>query len=100
MTTLSFKFQTLGDVINMLKPSYFMAKIDLGRAYRSVPIHPSNFTATGLKWRFTRKEEFSYYYDTRLPFGAKYSPEISQTNPSRPQDDGYTWLPLGRCLIR
>ena len=77
MTTLSFKFQTLGDVINMLKPSYFMVKIDLGHAYRSVPIHPSNYTATGLKWRFTRKEEFSYYYDTRLPFGAKYSPEIS-----------------------
>ena len=40
--TCPFKFQTLDDAIHLLKPNYFMAKIDLRHAYRSVPIHPSN----------------------------------------------------------
>lgn len=53
-----------------------MAKIDLRHAYRSVPIHLGNFAATGLKWQFEGGDEFTYFYDTRLPFGAKSSPEI------------------------
>ena len=36
----------------MLQPNYFMAKIDLRHAYRSVPIHKSNYLATGLQWYF------------------------------------------------
>ena len=50
LSTHSFKFQTLDDAIALIKPNYFMAKIDLCHAYRSVPIHPSNFAATGLQW--------------------------------------------------
>ena len=53
-----------------------MAKIDLRHAYRSVPIHPSNFAATGLQWHFDGDDDVTYFYDTRLPFGAKRSPEI------------------------
>ena len=53
-----------------------MAKIDLKHAYRSVPIHPDNFRATGCKWRFSGDANFTYFYDTRLPFGAKSSPMI------------------------
>lgn len=53
-----------------------MAKIDLRHAYRSVPIYPSSFAATGLKWKFEGDEDFTYFYDTRLLFGAKSSPEI------------------------
>ena len=74
--TCPFKFQTLDDAIHLLKPNYFMAKIDLRHAYRSVPIHPSNYAATGLHWHFTGEDNFTYFYDTRLPFGAKCSPEI------------------------
>ena len=55
-----FKFWSLYDAIKLLKPNYFMAKIHLKHAYRSIPISPAN----------------SYYYDTRLQFGAKSSPEI------------------------
>lgn len=72
----SFKFQTLDDAIKLLKPNYFMAKIDLRHAYRSVPIHKSNYTATGLQWHFAGSSNPTYFYDTRLPFGAKCSPEI------------------------
>lgn len=53
ITTQSFKFQTLDDAIKLLRPNYFMAKIDLRHAYRSVPIHKSNYAATGLQWQFS-----------------------------------------------
>ena len=74
--TQSFKFQTLDAAVKMLGPQYFMEKIDLRHAYRSVPIHPSNFAATGLKWQFLGDNHYTYFYDTRLPFGAKSSTEI------------------------
>ena len=76
ISTHSFKFQTLDDALALLKHNYFMAKIDLCHAYRSVPIHPSNFAATGLQWCFNGDDHPTYFYDTRLPFGAKSSPEI------------------------
>ena len=60
----SFKFQTLDDAIKLLKPNYYMAKIDLKHAYRSVPIHPANYKATGCKWRFLWDDFDTYFYDT------------------------------------
>ena len=76
ITTNSFKFQTLDDATTLLRPNYYMAKIDLRHAYRSVPIHPDNYKATGCKWQFLGDHSYTYFYDTRLPFGAKSSPEI------------------------
>ena len=72
----SFKFQTLDNAVKLLGPNYFMAKIDLWHAYQSVPIHYINFAATGLCSQFEGHNNFTYMYDTRLPFGAKSSPEI------------------------
>jgi len=77
MTPCSFTFQILDDVIKLLQSNYFMAKVNLCYAYSSVLIHPSNFTATGLKWQFPSDTGFAYFYDTRLPFGLKSLPEIS-----------------------
>ena len=72
-----FQFQTLDDAIKLLQPGYFMAKIDLKSAYRSIPIHSSNYAGTGLKWKFKgNKVKFTYFVDTRLPFESKHSPEI------------------------
>lgn len=76
ITNEHFQFQKLDDAIKLLKPNYFMAKIDLRHAYRSVPIHPDNYRATGCKWRFSGDNVDTYFYDTRLPFGAKSSPLI------------------------
>ena len=76
ITTQSFKFQTLDDAIKLLRPNYFMAKIDLRHAYRSVPIHKNNYAATGLQWQFSGQHQATYFFDIRLPFGAKSSPEI------------------------
>jgi len=72
----SFKFQTLDDAIRALRPRYYVAKIDLRHPYRSVPIHPANYQATGCKWRFSGDDFDTFFFDTRLPFGAKCSPEI------------------------
>ena len=72
-----FQFQSIDDAIKLLRPGYFMAKIDLHHAYRSVPIHPHNYHGTGLKWKFKgNKVKFTYFVDTRLPFGGRRSPEI------------------------
>ena len=60
----------------MLRPNYFMAKIDLRHTYRSVPIHKSNYVATVLQWHFAGHNYPNYFFDTQLPFGAKSSPEI------------------------
>ena len=62
--TESFKYQSLQDAIKLVKPGYFMAKIDLRHAYRSVRIHPNNFDAMGLKWKFGNSKHFTFLYMT------------------------------------
>ena len=56
----------------------YLAKIDLGTAYRCIPIHPSYYQATGLKRQFANTSSPPYLYDTKLPFGAAKSPQIFQ----------------------
>ena len=53
-----------------------MAKTDLKHAYRSVPIHPANYQATGYKWHFTGDNFDTFFYNMQLPLGAKSSPEM------------------------
>ena len=72
-----FQFQSIDDAIDLLRPGYFMAKIDLYHAYRSVLIRPHNYQGTGLKWKFKgSKVKFTYFVDTRLIFGGRKSPGI------------------------
>ena len=40
-------------VVAKLQPKGWLAKVDLLHAYRCVPISPSNYCVTGLKWKFT-----------------------------------------------
>ena len=63
------KFETIDSAVKLITKDCYMAKIDLRHAYRSVPIHPANYAAMGLKWRFTGATSFTYLVDTRLPFG-------------------------------
>ena len=70
------RFSTIDDAVKLIKPGVFLAKIDIKSAYRSVPISPSNYCCTGLKWKFHGDSHFSYLIDTRLPFGAKRAPGI------------------------
>ena len=70
------RFQTLDDAVKLVKPGYYLAKVDLRHAYRSIPVHPTNYTALGFKWKFTGDNHFSYLVDTRLPFGGRSAPGI------------------------
>ena len=74
--TDTVRFQSVREAVQKIYPNYYLAKIDLEAAYRSVAIHPDDFASTGLKWRFPGEKVHSYMYDTRLPFGAKRAPGI------------------------
>ena len=75
-TKEAFKYQSLSDALNLIKPCSYMAKVDLKAAYRSVHINPQQHTLTGLKWKFKSDMEPTYMIDTRLPFGARKSPFV------------------------
>ena len=47
----SFCFESVTDALKLVKKGYFMAKVDLKSAYRSVPIHPSNYQNGNFKIR-------------------------------------------------
>lgn len=70
------KFQTIDDAVKRIRRGCFLAKVDLRHAYRSVPVHPSNYKALGLKWKFKGHTKFTYLMDTRLPFGGRSAPGI------------------------
>ena len=75
-TSSKFKYQSLDHATSKLTRGAFLAKVDLSNAYRSVRIHPSNYSATGLKWVFQNETRPQFLVDTRLPFGASRSPYI------------------------
>jgi hypothetical protein len=69
-------FQTVDDATKLLDKGSFMAKVDLKSAYRSVRIHPDDYAATGLQWKFKGHNRPTTLYDTRLPFGSRLAPSI------------------------
>ncbi|CAG2193334.1 unnamed protein product [Mytilus edulis] len=68
----------LKDACKIIKEGDFLAKVDLSNAYRSVKVHASNYPYTGLHWRFHGDNQDTFFYDTKLPFGAAQSPSIFQ----------------------
>ena len=66
-------FTSVDEALKLLKPNSYMAKIDLASAYRHVPIHPSDYTAMGIKWKFRDSQKYTNMVDTRLPFVASKS---------------------------
>lgn len=75
----SCSYMDLRHACKLIKHNNFLCKVDLKNAYRSVRIHKSNFKFTGLHWKFEGDSEFTYFYDTKLPFGASKSPSIFQS---------------------
>ena len=69
-------FQTVGDAEKLIRPTSYFAKVDLKSAYRYVKINKEDFDYTGLKWKFAGHQEYTYMYDTRLPFGSRLAPSI------------------------
>ena len=71
-----FRYQNIQDAVKFISPGSYFAKLDLANAYRSVKTHPSNRHATGLHWTFNGDYYPTFMVDTRLPFGARRSPEV------------------------
>jgi len=70
-------FQTLDDAVACISKGSYLAKIDLRHAYRSIPVHPSNHHALGLKWSFSLSASTpTYFIDTCLSFESSSSPGI------------------------
>ena len=44
--------------------------------YRSVHTYLGNYQPMGLKWRFGASRHFTYFVDTRLPYGGRRAPGI------------------------
>ena len=70
------RYQSIHDVIDTLNPGWYMAKVDLKWAYRSVGIQESHQAHTGLKWTFRGDQQPTYMVDHRLSFGGRKSPAI------------------------
>ena len=68
-------YQTIEEALSMIGPGWYMAKVDLQSAYRSVGIRPAEYCMTGFTWPLTGKDG-KYFVDSRLPFGARKSPAI------------------------
>ena len=73
-STERHRFQSVDDAAKLVKKGHFMAKVDLKSAYRSVSISKHSCKVTGLKWPIDGSMQ--YFYDSKLPFGAKLAPGI------------------------
>ena len=71
-----YSYVTVDTAVSRIKSNAYLAKIDLKNTNRHVPIHPSNYPATGLAWQFRGDTTLTYLYDCKLQFEAPKSPEI------------------------
>ena len=70
----SAQYKTIQDVCCMAKQGYYCTKLGLNSAYRSMPIHPDDYKATGLAWRFEGDDSDTFLFDAQQPFGLVYGP--------------------------
>lgn len=70
----NLKFASVDDAAALIEEGYYMAKVDLKSAYRSVPISKHSQRVTGLKWQFGSQTVF--LKDTKLCFGSRLAPGI------------------------
>lgn len=73
-TFREFTYTTVDNVIELIKPGYFMSSVDIASAYRSILIHPSNWKYQGICWNID--DVSRYLYDTHLCFGARCAPYL------------------------
>lgn len=70
------QYENLEKAYSIARPGWYMGKIDLKSAYRSVAIHPDDYTMTGIQFKFSNNPSSSFLFDVRLPFGAQKGPQI------------------------
>ena len=69
----SLRYASLDDAAAMVRrlgTGTLLAKLDLKKAYRMIPVHPDDHALLGIKWGP------NVYIDTALPFGLRSAPKI------------------------
>lgn len=74
-TCEKFKYKTIDQVVGMMSPQCFMSTVDIASAYRTIPVHPDNWTFQGVSWSFDGKNR-EFMVDTHLCFGLLCAPYI------------------------
>ena len=69
-------YQTVNDALAKISPNWYMAKVDLHAAYRSVGIKPDHYQLTGLQWTFSGERRPTFFVDSKLCFGSRKAPAI------------------------
>lgn len=72
----SVQYQTINEAYKLVQKDYYMCKVDLKAAYRSVAIHPDDYEMTGLCFKFSDDNSETILCDVRLPFGSSKGPMI------------------------
>lgn len=73
-TFRDFCYSTVDQVVDMVSPNCYMASIDIEAAYRSVLVHPAQWTYQGLSWNINGVK--TYLCDTHLCFGLRCAPYL------------------------
>ena len=73
-TCQTFSYKSVDHVCDTLYRGCFMATVDIGSAYRSLSIHPDNWTYQGVRWVLDGQE--TLLFDVRICFGARNSPYL------------------------
>lgn len=69
----SLSYMTVADALGMVRQlgqGCLLAKVDISKAYRMVPVHPEDRPLLGMLW------EDQLYVDGTLPFGLRSAPKI------------------------
>lgn len=72
----SVTYSTVDYATKFMGPDFYLTKLDLKSAYRSVPTHSDCHPYMGIAWKFGSSKNDTYLLDTRLPFGSKKACQI------------------------
>ena len=80
----SLTYASVDDAVKLILdcgPGAILAKLDVQRAYRNVPVHPDDRPLLGMKW------DEQVFVDAALPFGLRSAPNIFNA-----VADGLEWV--------
>lgn len=74
--TLKFRMMNLKDAQDRMRPGWYMAKVDIKAAFRTIGVVQEQQELLGFKYSPREGAQPRYFIDKRLPFGMRNSPEF------------------------
>lgn len=91
LTPFSLHYATVDNAIQLIKLAghgAWLAKADITDAFKTMPIHPSDWPYFGVKWNS------KFYFAVRLTFGCRSSPHIFNS-----LSEALCWILLNVCKL-